>query len=63
MHTLEEITKALKVIKEVCDEHNVECDKCPLRKTDNDCSIVDNDYEVAPRDWEFYDPQNIKLIV
>lgn len=61
MHTLEEITKALKVIKEVCNEHNLVCEECPLRKTDNDCSIVDG--EVAPRDWEFYDPQNIKLIV
>lgn len=63
MHTLEEITNALKVIKDVCDEHNLVCEECPLRKTDNDCSIVGNDDGVAPRDWEFYDPQNIKLIV
>ena len=50
MHTLEEITKALKVIKEVCDEHNCFCAECPLRKTDNDCSIVDGDDNIAPKD-------------
>lgn len=61
MHTLEEITNALKVIKEVCDKHNLVCEECPLRKSENDCAIIDG--EVAPRDWEFYDPQNIKLIV
>lgn len=63
MYTLEEITNALEVIKEVCDEHNLVCKECPLRKKDNNCSIVDNDAEVVPRDWEFYDLQNIKLIV
>lgn len=49
------------MIKEVCDEHNLICAECPLRKTDNDCSIVDSD--VTPRNWEFYDPQNIQLIL
>ena len=61
MYTLEEITNALKVIKGVCAEHNLVCGECPLRKTDNDCSIVDND--VVPRDWEFYNPENIQLII
>lgn len=61
MHTLEEITNALKVIKEVCTEHNLVCGECPLRKTDNDCSIVDSDF--TPKDWEFYDPENIQLIL
>ncbi len=61
MYTLDEITNALKVIKEVCNEHNLICAECPLRKTDNDCSIVDSD--VTPRNWEFYDPQNIQLIL
>ena len=61
VHTLEEITKALKVIKEVCDEHNLVCEECPLRKSENDCAITDDD--VTPREWEFYNPQNIKLIV
>ena len=32
MYTLEEITNALEVIKEVCDEHNLVCKECPLRK-------------------------------
>lgn len=63
MHTLEEITEALKVIKEVCYEHNCFCAECPLRKTDNDCSIVDGDDNIAPKDWDFYDPENIKLIL
>lgn len=61
VHTLEEITKALKVIKEVCDEHNLVCEECPLRKSINDCAVVDS--EVAPRDWEFHDPQHVKLII
>lgn len=61
VHTLEEITKALKVIKEVCDEYNLVCEECPLRKSENDCAIIDDD--VTPREWEFYDPQNIKLII
>ena len=61
MYALEEITNALKVIKEVCSEHNLICEECPLRKSINDCAVVDN--EVAPRDWEFYDPKNIQLIL
>lgn len=61
MHTLKEIADALKVIQEVCYERNLICEECPLRKTDNDCAIIDG--EVAPRDWEFYDPDNIKLIL
>lgn len=61
MYALEEITNALKVIKEVCSEHNLICEECPLRKSINDCAIVDS--EVVPREWEFYDPQNIQLIL
>ena len=41
----------------------VSAQSVPLRKTDNDCSIVDGDDNIAPKDWDFYDPENIKLIL
>lgn len=61
---LNEIIKALKVIKKVCKDQNRNCETCPLRHGDDACAIIDNMTE--PMDWEIYNPNNpphVKLIV
>lgn len=60
MHTLEEITNALKVIQDVC-KNNYHCADCPLRKNEDKCAIVNN--EDVPKNWNLYDPQNIRLVL
>ena len=58
-HTQDEIINALKIIKEVCQEHqeNSGCDECPLINSQNmTCNIV-GDYAVDPSDWEINDGQ------
>lgn len=62
MYTIKEITDALKVIQNVCAEHNVECEYCPLGRIDGmNCAIIDSN--TAPNDWNFHDPANIKIIL
>lgn len=58
MYTLTEITNALKVIQNVCTKH-YHCEECPLRKGNNNCAVTDT----IPKNWELYNPKNIRLIL
>lgn len=61
MYTLTEITSAIKVIKDVCGAHYhcYHCEDCPLRDSKDDCAIMAS----PPKEWELYDPKNIRLIL
>ena len=48
-YTKEEIIKALKVIRDVCDD-NGDCVNCPLGNSNGDCML-----EATPLEWKILD--------
>lgn len=54
---MEELIKALNVIKETCDSQ-AKCEKCPLSK-DDDCMITYNE----PSSWDIQQKPILKVLL